>query len=164
MNNLDLAGDKRQDADWSSRRIAVSASGWYSSLRGHCIVINRACRRPSSSEARAPAVAGNERHTVQSARPVPVAFCLRRRAMRRQIIYLSIAPLFILFLVTAVSAQPSAPIKATAPEKMLPPDRAMKMRTCKKRAMQMEIKMEDRTSFVINCMADMLVSGSSSPR
>jgi psiF repeat len=74
--------------------------------------------------------------------------------MRRQIIYLSAVSLGVLFLATGILAQTTAPMKATAPEKMMPSDRATKMRACEKRAKQQKIKMEDRTSFVSNCMAD----------
>ena len=72
--------------------------------------------------------------------------------MRRQIIYLSAVPLGLLFITTDVPAQTSAPMKATASDKMLSSDQATKMRACEKRAMREKIKMEDRTSFVANCM------------
>jgi hypothetical protein len=61
--------------------------------------------------------------------------------------------LSVLFLATTVSAQTSAPMKATAPEKMLASDQARKMRACEKRAIQQEIKMDDRSGFVADCMA-----------
>jgi hypothetical protein len=74
--------------------------------------------------------------------------------MRRQIIYLSAVPIGVLFLITAVPAQTLVPMKSTAPEKMMPSDRAKKMRACEQQAMQQKITMEDRTNFVENCMAD----------
>jgi hypothetical protein len=54
----------------------------------------------------------------------------------------------------AASAQMSGPMKATAPEKMMPPEKAQKMRECDKRAKQQKIKMEDHASFVNKCMAE----------
>jgi hypothetical protein len=59
-----------------------------------------------------------------------------------------------LFLATTVSAQTSALMTATAPEKMLPSEQAKKMRACEKLATQQKIIMEDRSSFVANCMAN----------
>ena len=44
-------------------------------------------------------------------------------------------------------------MKATAPEKMMPSDKAQKMRECEKRADQQKIKMEDRSRFVNECVA-----------
>jgi hypothetical protein len=43
-------------------------------------------------------------------------------------------------------------MKATAPEKMMPRDKAQKMRECEKRADQQKIKMEDRSRFVNECV------------
>ena len=44
-------------------------------------------------------------------------------------------------------------MKATAPEKMMPSDKAQKMRECEKRAEQQKIKMEERARFVNECVA-----------
>lgn len=44
-------------------------------------------------------------------------------------------------------------MKATAPEKMMPTNKAQKMRECEKRAEQQKIKMEDRSRFVNECVA-----------
>ena len=44
-------------------------------------------------------------------------------------------------------------MKATAPEKMMPSDKAQMMRECGKRAEQQKIKMEDRSRFVNECVA-----------
>ena len=44
-------------------------------------------------------------------------------------------------------------MKATAPEKMMPSDKAQKMRECEKRADQQKIKIEDRSRFVNECIA-----------
>ena len=54
----------------------------------------------------------------------------------------------------AGSAQMSGPMKATAPEKMMPREKAQKMRECDKRAEQQKIKMEDHARFVNKCMAE----------
>jgi hypothetical protein len=57
------------------------------------------------------------------------------------------------FLVTsAAAAEQQAPMKATAPEKMMPSGAAEKMRECDKEAMQQNIKMEDRAQFVKDCV------------
>jgi hypothetical protein len=44
-------------------------------------------------------------------------------------------------------------MKATAPEKMMPSEKAQIMRECGKRAEQQKIKMEDRSRFVNECVA-----------
>ena len=54
----------------------------------------------------------------------------------------------------AASAQTSGSMKATAPEKMMPPEKAQKMRECAKRAKQQKIKMEDHARFVNKCMTE----------
>lgn len=51
------------------------------------------------------------------------------------------------------NAASATAMKATAPEKMMPSDQAKKMRVCEKSAIQQQIKMEDRSRFVSNCMA-----------
>ena len=43
-------------------------------------------------------------------------------------------------------------MKATAPEKMMPVDKALKMRECEKRMEQQKIKMEDRSRFLDECV------------
>ena len=57
-----------------------------------------------------------------------------------------------LCLAHAASAQVPH-MKATAPEKMMPINKAQKMRECEKRAEQQKIKMEDRSRFVNECVA-----------
>jgi hypothetical protein len=57
------------------------------------------------------------------------------------------------FFAHTMSAQVPGPMKATAPEKMMPSDKAKKMRECEKRAEQQKIKMEDRSHFVNECIA-----------
>jgi hypothetical protein len=56
-------------------------------------------------------------------------------------------------LAQAASAQGPDRMKATAPEKMMPSDKAQKMRECEKRANQQKIKMEERSRFVNECIA-----------
>jgi hypothetical protein len=75
--------------------------------------------------------------------------------MRLATVYFSAMALGVLVLASAASAQGSAPMKSTAPEKMMPSDQAKKMRACDKMAMDQKIKMEDRASFVAKCMAEM---------
>jgi hypothetical protein len=43
-------------------------------------------------------------------------------------------------------------MKATAPEKMMPVDKALKLRECEKRMEQQKIKMEDRSRFLDECV------------
>jgi hypothetical protein len=61
-------------------------------------------------------------------------------------------PLVAAFFAYTASAQVPGPMKATAPEKMMPRDKAQKMRECEKRADQQKIKMEDRSRFVNECV------------
>ena len=58
-----------------------------------------------------------------------------------------------MFSVPAASAQGTNQMKATAPEKMMPADKAQKMRECQRWAVQQKIKMEDRSRFVDECVA-----------
>jgi hypothetical protein len=74
-------------------------------------------------------------------------------AMRRLTIVVPASVLSVLILAAAASAQ-TANMKATAPEKMMPPDKAALMRECDKMAMDQHVKMEDHTAFVAKCMAD----------
>ena len=50
----------------------------------------------------------------------------------------------------AVSAQSS--MKPTAPQKMMSPSEAEKMRACEKQAAEQNIKMDLRSKFVMDCM------------
>ena len=52
----------------------------------------------------------------------------------------------------AASAQLPGPIKATAPEKMMPQEKAQKMRECTRRAEQQKIEMKDRARFINECV------------
>ena len=63
--------------------------------------------------------------------------------------------LSVLVLAGAAFAQTKAPMKSTAPEKMMPAGDAEKMRACDKKAMDEHVKMEDRAKFVADCMAKM---------
>ena len=75
---------------------------------------------------------------------------MHRHRLMTFLISLTLAAAF--FAYTA-SAQVPGPMKATAPEKMLPRDKAQKMRECEKRADQQKIKIEDRSRFVNECVA-----------
>ncbi len=66
--------------------------------------------------------------------------------MRRLTLMLSAAALL------AAAAQAAEPMKASAPDKMMPPGDAEKMRACDKQAMDQHIKMEDRAAFVKKCV------------
>jgi len=60
--------------------------------------------------------------------------------------------IFALFLVHAASAQVIDQMKATAADKMMPADRASKMRECEMQMRQQRIKMHDRSRFVDQCV------------
>jgi hypothetical protein len=66
--------------------------------------------------------------------------------MRRLIVSILAAALL------AVSAHAAEPMKASAPDKMMPAGEAEKMRACDKKAMDANIKMDDRADFVKKCM------------
>jgi hypothetical protein len=51
-----------------------------------------------------------------------------------------------------MAAEQQAPMKSTAPEKMMPSGAGEKMRECDKMAMDQHIKMEDRAQFVKDCV------------
>ena len=53
----------------------------------------------------------------------------------------------------AASAHAAEPMKASAPERMMPAGQAEKMRACDAKAMDANIKMEERAAFVKKCMA-----------
>jgi uncharacterized membrane protein len=55
--------------------------------------------------------------------------------------------------VQVASAQAPGRMKATAPEKMMPAEKAQKMRECERQAEQQKLKMEDRARFVNECIA-----------
>ena len=65
---------------------------------------------------------------------------------------LSAAMTFAMFLAHAASAQATDRMNATAMEKMMPADRASKMRECEKRMQQQKIRTEDRSRFVDECV------------
>ena len=79
--------------------------------------------------------------------------------MRKLVIFLPILSLNMLCGVVGGWAQDASAMKATAPEKMMPKYQAAKMRACDKRAMDQNIKMEDRARFVEKC-----VGGKARPR
>jgi len=71
--------------------------------------------------------------------------------MHRLTIFFSVLS-FVILLAQAPSAQVTLPTKATAPEKMMPTDKAAKMRECEKLTEQQKIKMEDRSRFLDECV------------
>jgi hypothetical protein len=52
----------------------------------------------------------------------------------------------------AASAQLPGPMKATAPEKMMPHEKAQKMRECARPAEQQKIETKDRARFINECV------------
>jgi hypothetical protein len=52
--------------------------------------------------------------------------------------------------VGAACAQPS--MKPSAPQKMMSPAEARKMRDCEKQAADQHVKMDERSKFVMDCM------------
>ncbi|MGH6727513.1 MAG: hypothetical protein ACREB8_13370 [Pseudolabrys sp.] len=49
-------------------------------------------------------------------------------------------------------AYAQAPMKPTAPQKMMSPSEADKMHACEKQAADQNVKMDERAKFVMNCM------------
>jgi hypothetical protein len=72
---------------------------------------------------------------------------------RRLTVFLTALTFVAMLLAYAASAQVPGRMKATAPEKMMPSEKAKKMRECEERAKQQKIKMEDRARFVDECIA-----------
>ena len=72
--------------------------------------------------------------------------------MRRLRLELAAAALAALMSAGIAAAQ--TPMKATAPDKMMPAGDAAKMRECDRLSMQPGIKLEDRSAFVQKCMAE----------
>ena len=60
---------------------------------------------------------------------------------------------FAALLLGAPAAAAQKNMKATAPEKMMPPGAGDAMRECDKLAMEQHVKMEDRARFVKDCVA-----------
>jgi hypothetical protein len=44
------------------------------------------------------------------------------------------------------------PMKPSAPQKMMSPNEALKMRACEKQVADQNIKMDERSKFVMDCM------------
>jgi hypothetical protein len=74
---------------------------------------------------------------------------VRFKRRHRPTVFLIVATFVAMLLAHVASAQ----VKATAPEKMLPSDKAKKMRECAKLAEQRKVKMDDRSRFVNECVA-----------
>jgi hypothetical protein len=70
----------------------------------------------------------------------------------RPTVFLAALIFVAMLLAHAASAQVPDRMKATAPEKMMPSEKAQKMRECKEQAKQQKIKMEDRARFVDECV------------
>jgi hypothetical protein len=71
--------------------------------------------------------------------------------MNRRPLATTFVGLVAVFFAHSASAQDR--MKATAPDKMMPGDKAQKMRECEKKATEQKIKMGDRTRFVDHCVA-----------
>jgi hypothetical protein len=52
----------------------------------------------------------------------------------------------------AAGASAQAAMKPTAPQKMMSPEGAKKMRACEKQAADQNIKMDERARFIMDCM------------
>ncbi len=70
--------------------------------------------------------------------------------MPRRIALLTAVTLSLAFGAGAATAQSS--MKPSAPQKMTSPEEAKKMRDCEKRAAQNNIKMDERSKYVMDCM------------
>jgi len=55
-------------------------------------------------------------------------------------------------LAGAAAAQPG--MKATAPQKMMPPDEKQRLDECNKMAAERNIKMDERARFLMECMKE----------
>jgi hypothetical protein len=70
--------------------------------------------------------------------------------MPRRIVLLTAATVSLGLGVGAATAQPS--MKPSAPQKMMSSDEAQKMRDCEKQAVQNNVKMDERSKYVMDCM------------
>ena len=70
--------------------------------------------------------------------------------MPRAIALLAAVTLSLGFGAGAATAQSS--MKPSAPQKMMSPDKAQKMRACEKQAADQNIKMDERSKYVMDCM------------
>ena len=52
----------------------------------------------------------------------------------------------------AAAANAQSSMKPSAPQKMMSPSEARKMRDCEKQAADQNIKMDERSKFVMDCM------------
>jgi hypothetical protein len=57
-----------------------------------------------------------------------------------------------MLVVSAGAALAQTPMQPTAREKMTSPEQALKMQDCEKQAAQKNIKMNERSKFVMDCM------------
>jgi hypothetical protein len=58
------------------------------------------------------------------------------------------------FMLLTAAAQADNAMKATAPEHMTPPGESKAMQECNELAMERHVKMEERTRFVQDCIAE----------
>jgi len=58
----------------------------------------------------------------------------------------------ILGLLVAGTAAAQPAMKATAPEKMMPPGEKQRLEECQKMAAQKNVKMDERARFLMDCM------------
>ena len=56
------------------------------------------------------------------------------------------------FSLVCGAAAAQSTMKPSAPQKMMSPDEAQKMRDCEKQAAQNDVKMDERSKFVMDCM------------
>lgn len=63
-----------------------------------------------------------------------------------------IHPGMILCLLVAGTAAAQPAMKATAPEKMMPPAEKQRLEECQKMATQKNVKMDERARFLMDCM------------
>ena len=70
--------------------------------------------------------------------------------MPRPLALFTVATLSVAFATLAAQAQ--TPMKPSAPQKMMSPEQARKMRDCEQQAAQNNIKMDERSKYVMDCM------------
>lgn len=65
---------------------------------------------------------------------------------------------FIIALTVGLAAGPAfaqSDMKPTAPAKMMPPGEKARLEACQKKAVQQNVKMDERARFVMDCMKKM---------
>jgi hypothetical protein len=64
----------------------------------------------------------------------------------------AVGPVMILGLLLAGGAAAQPAMKATAPEKMMPPAEKQRLEECQKMAAQKNVRMDERAKFLMDCM------------